>query len=77
MREGRRGSLRYGLRRVDGARRTDEGATGASVPLPQETTRVLTAAKKLRCGDDVAVVFDGLRGKAMSNAGMSVVLKRM
>jgi hypothetical protein len=62
---------------VDGARRTDEGATGASVPLPQEATGVLTAAKKLQGGDDVAVVFDGLRGKALSNAGRSAVLKRM
>jgi integrase len=47
------------------------------VPLSQEAMRVLKAAKKLQSGDDVAVVFEGLRGKAMSNAGMSAVLKRM
>ena len=47
------------------------------VPLSQEVMRVLKAAKKLQSGDDVAVVFEGLRGKAMSNAGMSAMLKRI
>jgi integrase len=47
------------------------------VPLSQEAIRVLKAAKRLQSDDDVEVVFEGLRGKAMSNAGMSAVLKRM
>ena len=47
------------------------------VPLSQEAIRALKAAKKLQSDDDVEVVFEGLRGKAMSNAGMSAVLKRM
>lgn len=47
------------------------------VPLSPEAIRVLKAAKKLQSDDEVEVVFEGLRGKAMSNAGMSAVLKRM
>jgi len=47
------------------------------VPLSKEAIRVVKAARKLQSDDHVEVVFDALRGKAMSNAGMSAVLKRM
>ena len=56
-----------------------EGRTKAQrehrVPPSQGAIRVRSAAKKLESDDEV--VFEGLRGKAMSNAGISAVLKRM